>query len=592
MRQAYRKCGIGPICPTAVNRVTLKRMTRDNLRQTLLRLDGRGYKAYKDIRGVYDFGDFTLYVDYVQGDPFAGPSRLRLRLPQTVAQYPAHLFSNRSRRIGLENYLLGAFAEAAREAAARRGSGKSGLIEIDAPGQEILERTAMRVTPQHVEAQFSVGLPAHGRRILGRAAAEMLCDDVPAIVTASLIYRNNDHHLIERYTAVNEDADFLRAQLAPRGLVAFIADGSILPRRSGVDERPLVGRNVIPWQSPPELQLTIDLPNAGPVSGTGLPVGVTLIVGGGFHGKSTLLDALQNGVYNHRPGDGREIVVTDPAAVKIRAEDGRRVAGVDISPFISNLPFGQDTTAFTSDNASGSTSQAANIMEALELGASLLLIDEDTAATNFMIRDRRMQALIAREQEPITPFIDRARQLLDEHGVSTILVIGGSGDYFDVADLVVGMDTYVPRDLTVAAREVAGQYPTGRRQEAGAPFGPIRRRAPLPQSIDPRKGRRDVNVKIRGRRTIHFGRETIDLSAVSQLVDTSQTRAIADALYYARQRYVDGKQPLRHVLEQVMADVEEHGLDTLSPRLGNDYAAFRPFELGAALNRLRSLKVK
>ena len=153
----------------------------------------------------------------------------------------------------------------------------------------------------------------------------------------------------------------------------------------------------------------------------GFPQGITLIVGGGFHGKSTLLNALEAGVYNHKPNDGRELVITDPDVVKIRAEDGRSVSGVDISPFINNLPFGQETTQFSTENASGSTSQAANIMEALECEELLrMLVDEDTAATNFMIRDQRMQQLIAKDKEPITPFIDRVRQLYNEHNVSTI----------------------------------------------------------------------------------------------------------------------------------------------------------------------------
>ncbi|MEZ4594627.1 MAG: ABC-ATPase domain-containing protein, partial [Chloroflexota bacterium] len=351
----------------------------------------------------------------------------------------------------------------------------------------------------------AVGLPAQGRRVLGRSAAEMLCDDLPQIVSQSLLYAANDAQAIEQYIATAEDANFLRSQLKARGLVAFIADGAILPRRSGVDERPLRGPNVIPWQGPAAFQTSFSLPNAGEVRGTGIPAGVTLIVGGGFHGKSTLLNALSHGVYNHKPGDGRELVVTVDNAVKIRAEDGRSVSQVDIAPFINNLPFGQQTQQFSSDNASGSTSQAANIMEALEVGTDLLLIDEDTAATNFMIRDRRMQQLVRKAQEPITPFIDRVRQLFSEHGVSTILVIGGSGDYFDVADQVIGLENYQPHDLTAAAQTIASQHPTGRSSEAPAAFGSIRPRVPLPRSLDARKGRRDTSVKTRGLHTIQFG---------------------------------------------------------------------------------------
>ena len=100
----------------------------------------------------------------------------------------------------------------------------------------------------------------------------------------------------------------------------------------------------------------------------GIRKGITLIVGGGYHGKSTLLKALEAGVYNHIAGDGREFVITDDTAFKLRAEDGRSITGVDISPFIKNLPNKKDTVHFSTEDASGSTSQAANLMEALESG--------------------------------------------------------------------------------------------------------------------------------------------------------------------------------------------------------------------------------
>jgi predicted ABC-class ATPase len=566
--------------------------TAQELRHQLQSLDGRGYKAYKAIRGHYTFDQFTLLIDYVQGDPFAAPSRLRVRVPQTIARYPASTYQNESRRIGLENYLATTFAAVLDTAVSRRGSGKSGLLTIDAPGQTMLARSCLQVNSEFVEAQIAVGLPAQGRRVLGRAAAQMLCDDLPQIVTQSLLYASNDARLIEQYTATAEDADFLRRQLQARGLVAFVADGAILPRQSGVDERPLRDKNGVPWQGPAAYQTSFTLPNAGKVVGTGIPAGVTLIVGGGFHGKSTLLNALSHGVYNHKPGDGRERVVTAENAVKIRAEDGRSVSQVDISPFINNLPFGQQTQQFSSENASGSTSQAANIMEALEVGTDLLLIDEDTAATNFMIRDRRMQQLVSKAREPITPFIDRVRQLFSEHGVSTILVIGGSGDYFDVADQVIGLEIYQPSDLTAAAKAIADSSPTGRASEAEAAFGAIRPRVPLPRSLDTRKGRRETNVKTRGLHTIQFGTETIDLAAVAQLVDASQTRAIAAALAWAKERLMDGKRPFSTILTLIQQEIEANGLDTLSPYPGNDFAAFRPHELAAALNRLRSLQTR
>ncbi len=565
------------------------------LRQTLRRIDGRGYKAYKDIEGSYDFGSFRLHVDHVQGDPFAAPSRLRVEVPPAVAAVPPDLWERRARRIALEDFLARRFGAAIAALPARPGgSGKSGLIAIDRPGQEILERSAVVVRGGTVEARFVAGLPAAGRAVLGRQAEMLFFEIIPHLVRAALVFPNVDGAQARRWADVNEDQEFLRARLPELGLVAFVAAGACLPRESGASDRPLRGPGVVPFAPPPSLSVTVHLPHAGPVTGMGIPAGVTVISGGGYHGKTTLLRALERGVYNHIPGDGRELVVTVPGAVKIRAEDGRRVEKVDISPFISNLPQRIDTRRFSTDNASGSTSQAANIVEALEMGATCLLLDEDTSATNFMIRDRRMQALVAREREPITPFIDRVRQLHRDLGVSSVIVVGGSGDYLDVADTVILMDAYRPEDATAAAREVARRFPTGREAEAAGAMALPRGRVPLPEGFDPFRGQRE-KVRARGQEEIQFGRFEIDLSAVEQLVDESQTRAIAALIRYSARRYVDGRRTLREVLEAALRDVDERGLDVLSPFPGQpvgDLARPRLFEVAAAVNRLRSLAVR
>lgn len=562
----------------------------ENLRQRLLQLDGRGYKAYKDIKGSYKFPDFTLIIDRVQGDPFASPSQVRVQVPQSVAGFPRYLYQTLAREIALRDYLTRQFDRAAREMSSRRGTGKSGLIAMTQIGQSVLERTSALVSDESVEVRFVVGLPAHGRSISGRQAAQMLCEDIPQIVDRCVHYRSLDTAAIERHVETVEDADWLRQQLLERGLVAFIPDGAILPRRSGVDERPLLD-DAVPFNSPQTLRVEFICPNRGLVRGMSIPAGVTLVVGGGFHGKSTLLKAIELSVYNHIPNDGRELVVTHPAAVKIRAEDGRSIAGVDISPFINQLPQGRSTRQFATPNASGSTSQAANIMEALEAGAKLLLVDEDTAATNFMIRDRRMQQLIAKDKEPITPFIDKVRQLYAEYGVSTILVIGGSGDYFDVADTVIAMENYQPHDVTENAKAIAFATRTERIPEGGKQFGQITPRIPLPESIDPSRGQREVKLKVRDVDEVLFGTEEIDLSAVEQIVEAGQLRAIASAIVYAKEHYMDGRCTLPEILDRVIADIESEGLDTLSNLPEGDLVLFRRFELAAALNRLRTLKV-
>ncbi|MEG5064475.1 ABC-ATPase domain-containing protein [Microcoleus sp. B3-A4] len=579
---------------------------KESLQRHLLQLDNRGYKAYKGIQGNYDFSEFTLIIDYVQGDPFASPSKFRVIVPPNIAQIPRELFNSRSREIALRDYLTRQFDKAAHSISSKRGTGKSGLIAVTGFGQEVLERTSAFIISSArsdigdlggVELRFAVGLPAGGRSILGRQAAEVLCEDIPQIVSNSLKYANLNAAECRRHVETVEDADWLRQQLAEKGLVAFVAEGSILPRRSGVDHRPLLN-NAVAFQSPPSLQVDFNCPNRGLISGMGIPAGITLIVGGGYHGKSTLLKAIELGVYNRIPGDGREFAVTNPAGVKIRAEDGRSVAGVNISPFINHLPQGRDTAQFYTENASGSTSQAANIIEALELVASgqedlvpVLLVDEDTAATNFMIRDRRMQELIAKDKEPITPFIDKVKQLYADWGVSTILVMGGSGDYFDVADTVIALDNFQAYNVTAKAKEIAKKYSISRAPEGGENFGMITQRVPVPASLDPSRGRRDVRVKVRDVDELAFGTEDIDLGAVEQIVDSGQLRAIAAAMVYAKQQYMDGKRTLSEIIDLVMADIDAQGMDILSPFPEGDFAMFRRFELAAAINRLRSLSV-
>jgi predicted ABC-class ATPase len=567
----------------------------DDLRHTLHRIDGRGYRAYKDIAGGYELGHVHLWVDHVQGDPFAAPSRIRVELSGRVAGFPPDLLERNIRRIALQDFLVRRFDDAIGDAGGRRsGSGHSGEIRIDRGGQQVIERTAMRVTAGTVAARFTVGLPANGRTVLGRQAETILLHEIPAIVSRSLLFSALDEPELRRFVNSIEDQQALRDQLAKHGLVAFIANGALLPRRSGIDDRPAAGTGgepVVPWVSPAELLCSLDTPNGGRVDGTGIPAGVLLIAGGGFHGKSTLLQAIERGVYNHLPGDGRERVVTVAAAAKIRAEDGRRVEKVNIEPFISNLPRDRDTVRFSTDNASGSTSQAANIIEAIEAGATLLLIDEDTAATNFMVRDGRMQRLVDKPREPITPFVDRVGQLRREHDVSTILVMGGCGDYFEVADRVILMDAYVPADATGTARDIAGQFSTGRTIEATHRFPGTTPRRPRGISFDARRGRRDVRIDAQGLRTIRFGRTTIDLSALDQLVDGSQTRAIGAALHLLAVEMFDGETTLRQGLERLFALLDQDGLDRLDPRLVGNLAMPRPLEVAAAINRLRTLQV-
>ncbi len=567
-------------------------MKDKDLEKILRSIDNRSYKAYHDIKGKFDFSFYTLFVDYVQGDPFAKPSRMRIRIDHETADFPQNLFNSKIRSKPFTDFLARSFFITCRKIAkGNRGSGNSGSIGIEKPMQEILERSSVIVNDSFIEVRFQFGLPAFGRRIAAKEAWEMFFHELPEIAEEALLFKNCNEERIRKHIEISEDADYLRNLLDENGLVSFVADDSILPRASGIDPRPLSRNEAVPFKSPETMRFSFSLPNRGEITGMGIKKGITLIVGGGYHGKSTLLNAVELGVYNHIPGDGREFVVTNEATMKIRAEDGRSITNVNISPFINNLPFGRDTVEFDSLNASGSTSQAANIVEALETGASALLIDEDTSATNFMIRDHRMQELVEKEKEPITPFIDKAAQLYEEEGVSTVLVIGGSGDYFSIADSVICMSDYLPMDRTEKAKAIAEKYRTERTHEGGSSFGSVSERIPIERSIDPARGRKAVSVSAKGLHTICFGKSTIDLSSIEQLVEIGQTKAIADAMIYMK-KFLDGKTTLNQAIKKLFIDLEENGFDILDSIPSGEYSYFRPFEISAAVNRLRNVKMK
>ncbi|MDT8384770.1 MAG: ABC-ATPase domain-containing protein [Gammaproteobacteria bacterium] len=557
----------------------------ETLRKKLLALDGKGYKAYKAIAGLYQIADFDLSIDHVQGDPFATPSRISVRLAAGLAGFPEALWQTAVRRIALEDFIARAVQDGIRQhVKGRRGSGGSGEMHISVSGQQVLVRNAVAVNAEGVEARLTLGLPAQGRRAAGREAIAMLLEELPRVVKAALYHDSLDAERVRRHVQSIEDQDALRHWLASAGLVGFIADGSLLPRASGVDDRPL-SRDALRFAAPASLARSVELPNAGPLRGLGIPRGITLIVGGGFHGKSTLLHALERGVYNHIPGDGRERVATLEDAVKVRAEDNRAIARVNISPFIDHLPFGRDTVSFSTENASGSTSQAANIIEALECGTRLLLIDEDTSATNFMIRDQRMQALVAADKEPITPLLHRVRELYEQHGVSSVIVMGGSGDYFDVADTVIMMDAYEPRDVTQQARALAD--PGVQYRSPGRPFCTPTSRRPMADVLSPARGNRAVKIDTRDTRELLYGEHRIDLSGVEQLIDSGQTRSIGLMIHYFAQHYAEEGENLLSGLRRVMADAEQQGLDVFSEYKIGNLALPRLHELAAAINRIR-----
>ncbi len=571
----------------------------DELKRILRKIDGKGYKAYKDIEGGYYNKKWFLFIDHVQGDPFAPASKIRIRVPLEKTRFPTELFNNKIRKIAFEDFVSRRAGRIISSIKRVKGTGKSGLIHIDTGLQEVIERTSCKITDQWIELRLYVGLPAQGRKILAQEAERMFFEQIPKIKEEALTWDRYNKDDTYAFIACIENQEYIRDRLKEKGIVAFVADGSILPRKSGNTQLPMEKRKAVPFRSPDSLKIVFKLlhPVNGKkeLSGMGIPEGVTLIVGGGYHGKSTLIQAIERGVYPHIPGDGREYVITISSAVKIRAEDGRRVENVDISAFINNLPGGISTNPFSTENASGSTSQATNIVEAIEMGAELLLLDEDTSATNFMIRDVRMQALVSKEHEPITPFIDRVQELYKKLNISTILVMGGCGDYFDVADTVIMMQDYLPYDVTNEAKEVALRYRNYRIKEVEDFTNWNRSRIPIKESFKPyKKGK--IKIEAKDIDKILYGNETVDLRGIEPIVELNQTRAIGMAIYLAS-RFMNNKSTLREVLKKVDDYIDKEGLDVLDPfykkeKHPGSFTRPRIFEIAAAINRLRSARLK
>lgn len=561
------------------------------LEKILFSMDGKSYSAYKSLKGEYRFEKYVLAIDHVQLDPYAPPSKMRVTMDRKICGIPYELTDTKDKNIAVSDFLTRNFyREIQKSGNDGTGTGGSGRIFIDRCGQEILERTSVFIKGDKVEVRFEMGMPARGRRIMGKAAQKIIFEQLPEIVEKSIIYDNLNKKALNEQVILVLDQEYARKMLKEKGLVAFVANGSVLPRESGVSDRPM--KNAVKFKSPEKFEITLKLPSGKEVSGMGIPKGITLIVGGGYHGKSTLLAALERGVYNHIAQDGRELIISESDAVKIRAEDGRNVEKVNISGFINNLPQNKDTRAFSTENASGSTSQAANVAEALEYGTSLLLIDEDTSATNFMIRDGRMQKLVVKEKEPITPFIDRVKELYDNFGVSTILIVGGSGDYFDVANHVIMMDEYVPKDVTEKAKKIAKSDENKREFSSNDKFQGVTQRIPLKKSFS-QSGKLD-KTKAKGKYSILYGKELIDISGLEQLVDDSQTNSIAVMIEYFKNKVLDEKLTLSQAADRIYEKIEKDGLDSISSYTGHpgNLALPRKQEFCATVNRYRKLKIK
>ncbi len=564
--------------------------TSIDLKELLNRIDHKGYPAYKDTRGNYQFPKYILSIDKVQGDPFASPSKVSIQVPAKIAGFPLELFDEKHKRIALQDFLTRQFAKQIDAFHFKAtGSGKSGLMVVSRCGQEILERTACEIKQDgSITIRMEIGFPANGRTINSRELIKILFEFVPDCVKNTLFYSSFDSNVLKKIAELAEDQQYIREELPKLGLIAFVANGSILPRESGISNRPM--KKAIPFLSPKSMEISLQLPNYGKITGMGIKQGITLIVGGGYHGKSTLLKALELGVYNHISGDGREYVITDSSAVKIRAEDGRNIQQVDISMFINNLPNGKDTIHFCTEDASGSTSQAANVIEAMETETKLMFMDEDTSATNFMIRDELMQRVVHRDSEPITPFIDRVQELFEEYHISTILVAGSSGSYFHKADYILQMNHYLPEDITSLAKKEAEAFPLPR-ETVNKSIPPSFQRKIKPDYAFKKNDR--IKLKTQGKDSVLINHDMIDLRYVEQLADSEQLMSLGYLMKYARLHLVDGTRTLTEIVNELCKLLKAKGLSAVCEEnyMPNNLAMPRKQEIFACFNRYRALKM-
>lgn len=549
----------------------------EELRRQLRQIDHKGYKAYKILEGEYEFGAYRICIDHVQGDPFATPSRVRI-VYKNQKNIPDELFREKHRKIAIEDTLLRRLHRSIGSVVKgqRRGSGKSGMVTTCRAGQEILERSAMHITSTVVEARIEVGFPAFGRTIAAGELETLLFDVLPEVAERTFRAKPQLLEELKKAAYLADDQRFIRQELPRLGLAAFVADGAILPRESGISQKKMEG--AVPFESPESLAVTLQLPHGGMLRGMGIRRGITVIAGGGFHGKSTLLKALERGVYNHIAGDGREYVITDETAFKLRAEEGRSIHEENISMFIDHLPTKADTADFTTENASGSTSQAANTVEALAAGSTVLLIDEDTSATNFMVRDGRMAQLVSDEKEPITPFIRKIRSLYQDLGVSTILVAGSSGDYLSVADTVLQMDCYRVCDVTEKAHALAQELKEEKADAARWLRKPVRKK-----EIE--------KIRVHSWDFLSIDKSEIDLRYLEQVADESQTAALGYIIQYILTRAADGRKTPDALAEEIAKKLDAEGILSITPKnySAGSSAMVRKQEILACLCRYRLL---
>lgn len=557
-------------------------------------IDGKPYSEYSRLAGDFDFARYVIKCAAIDTGPEASAPVFNIRIPQSIAEMPGHLHDSPIRRTALEDYLTRNLAASAGRIARfdERGVARRNIL-IAEPGQKILPRTAVLVTKEYIDARIRIALPykvfasgSDNRLIDGEMMRKVFFDDLPEVIGSSLFCCNLDLAEAEAFVNGMEDADRIRQTLPTLGLVSFIGEGSFLARVPDTDEPDF--DNIIPFEVEGDAATEVEVPNAESVRGLGIPAGLTVVLGDASTGRKDFMSAIAAGVFNHIPGDGRESVISVSDAVQVAVDRGRSVQEINLTPFVTSIE-GGDPASYSTPAADSFISQAAAAIEALEVGARVLVVDENTSAPAFLGMDARTAGLL--DDSPRVSLAQRARQMVDELGIS--LVIGGShlvAEYIPVADTVLKVEDFQVTDITEQAKAL------DLNPAPDAPpvnLGPMlaRSRWVMPSSIDATVGSRDQVIEALDLGAIRFGRSIIELDSVPQLADENQTLTIGLLLYYAKLRYMQEGYPLREMLDMIDRDLSNEGLGTIARDLRGDLARPRRYEVAAALNRLPAFRV-
>jgi len=570
------------------------------LYQKIRTLNGKNYGLYKSLaEKPWDFGDFVLEFLHVQGDPYAPASRVTIRAKLQILGYAAEWGGTFERRLALSDFLHRKLSRLVQE----KYPDKDAAVIFDVAGPEMLVRNSLWIDNGELRACLQVKLPGEGRKIQAELAAEILTMVLPDLVSAGLYYDRSDEGALQEHYRVLAERKEILSQLDAQGLCAFVPDGAVLPRASGLSEMPL--ESAVPFTAPEEMAVTLNVCGRE-IRGMGIPKGISVITGGAFHGKSTLLQALTRSVYPHIPGDGREGIVIDETALRIGVEDGRSVRCTDLSMFVRDLPGGVSTKNFNTLSASGSTSEAANLLEAMEAGSQTFLIDEDSSAVNFLIRDIRVRKLLGNDREPLIPLTDRIKDLAAA-GFSFILVAGACGDYLDLADNIIVMANYkaecakfTPAPSTSSWR---GEAPTGSTEpaEVTKPRAFATYMLPLQKSVRPTSAvERQVKVKLAGDTLLQIGFLVSDTSRLNTLVDKQQRFGAGFLLLNLLQNAASNTdadssgntaaQSVAGVAQKLCDNIKNVGFRNLPQGMSREMSLPRPVDIACVAFRLREGK--